>query len=244
MESKQINKKEPCYTTDSKRSTMTSSQESHKVRNQKFLKALQTLAEQDPEGFSSVAPELIKRGVWNWRGADPFFAERLSTWLESSHKWSEFKEILPKDAHVSRRKEFEVPQIKNLPRDQAAFLDKLTERFSGDHTRWDASKRDQFTILGMLALEGKGGVPQGRLVHHLGLGEPGDGGLPGSNAIRAAKIALSRSAKPLTLWSPATGNGSQRMHSFADANLADVVARFVLNQSASILLPPAFTLGV
>ncbi|MBT60285.1 MAG: hypothetical protein CMA63_01870 [Euryarchaeota archaeon] len=242
MNTNQINKKEPCYTSDDNRLSMTSSQESHKVRNQKFLKALQTLAEQDPEGFSSVAPELIKRSVWNWRGADPFFAERLSNWLETAHKWSEFKEILPKDAHMNRRKVAVIPQIKNLPREQALFLEKLTERFSGDHSRWDASKRDQFTILGMLALEGKAGVPQGRLVHYLGLGEPGDGGLPGSNAIRAAKIALSRSSKPLTLWAPASGNGSQRMHSFADATLAEMVARFVLTQPAAILLPPSTSL--
>ena len=96
----------------------------------------------------------------------------------------------------------------------------------------------------MLALEGKEGVRQGRLIHHLGLDSIGSVGLPGSNAIRAAKIALSRSAKPLQLWAPASGNGSERLHAFADANLADLVARFVLNQQAAILLPPAITLGV
>ena len=48
-----------------------------KSRNEKYLKALQTLAEKDPEGFSALAPELIKRSVWNLRGPDPYFSEKL-----------------------------------------------------------------------------------------------------------------------------------------------------------------------
>ena len=242
MKSKQINKKEPYYVTTGDVNLMPPEQTLQKARNEKYLKALQTLAERDPEGFSNVAPELIKRSVWNWRGADPFFAERLSNWIDTAHKWIEFKEILPKDAHLPRRKSIEAISYENLPQQYSGFLQHLSQRFEGDYTRWDASKRDQFTILGMLALEGKEGVRQGRLIHHLGLDSTGSVGLPGSNAIRAAKIALSRSAKPLHLWAPASGNGSERLHAFDDSNLADLVARFVLNQQAAILLPPAYTL--
>jgi hypothetical protein len=242
MNSKQINKKEPYYVTSDNVILMPPEQTLQKARNDKYLKALQTLAERDPEGFSNVAPELIKRSVWNWRGADPFFAERLSNWIDTAHKWSEFKEILPKDAHLSRRKTVKAISYDTLPDQYSEFLHHLAQRFEGDYTRWDASKRDQFTILGMLALEGKEGVRQGRLIHHLGLDSIGSGGLPGSNAIRAAKIALSRSAKPLQLWAPASGNGSERLHAFDDSNLADLVSRFVLNQQAAILLPPAYTL--
>ena len=242
MKLQQINKKQPYYGTGNKEIMMPAEQTLQKAKNEKYLKALQTLAERDPEGFSNVAPELIKRSVWNWRGADPFFAERLSNWIDTAHKWSEFKEILPKEAHLPRRKTVEQILCDNLPKEYSSFLHHLTSRFEGDYTRWDASKRDQFTILGMLALEGKEGVRQGRLIHHLGLDSTGSVGLPGSNAIRAAKIALSRSAKPLHLWAPASGNGSERLHAFADSNLADLVARFVLNQQAAILLPPAYTL--
>ena len=242
MKQQQINKKEPYYVTGNNLETMPPEQTLQKARNEKFLKALQTLAERDPEGFSNVAPELIKRSVWNWRGADPFFAERLSNWIDTAHKWSDFKEILPKEAHLPRKKTFEAFSFENLPKQYGGFLEHLSQRFEGDYTRWDASKRDQFTILGMLALEGKEGVRQGRLIHHLGLDSTGSVGLPGSNAIRAVKIALSRSAKPLQLWVPATGNGSERLHAFDDSNLADLVARFVLNQQAAILLPPVYTL--
>ena len=91
----------------------------------------------------------------------------------------------------------------------------------------------------MIAMEGKDGVKQGKLAHFLGNGLDGIGGLPSSNAIRAAKIALSRQAKPLNLFSQSKGNGDARLHAFADENLADLVTRFVLSMRASILLPPA-----
>ncbi len=67
MNSKQINKKEPYYVTTDNVILMPPEQTLQKARNDKYLKALQTLAERDPEGFSNVAPELIKRSVWNWR---------------------------------------------------------------------------------------------------------------------------------------------------------------------------------
>jgi hypothetical protein len=41
----------------------------------------------------------------------------------------------------------------------------------------------------------------------------------------------------LKLFADAKGNGSERLHAFADSNLADFVARFVLSHEAHILLP-------
>ena len=66
----------------------------------------------------------------------------------------------------------------------------------------------------MLALEGKNGVRQGKLVHHLGMNINGHEGIEGSNAIRAAKIALSRQEKGLSLklFDDAKGNGPERLH--------------------------------
>ena len=110
--------------------------------------------------------------------------------------------------------------------------------FYGDPHRWDASRRDQFIILGMLASEGGYGVRQGKLVHHLGMGlSPGS--TRGSNAVRAAKIALTRLANPhsITLFAPAAGHGTERIHAFADEYLADVIARYALNHEAAVLLP-------
>ena len=127
----------------------------------------------------------------------------------------------------------------SLPEQYSEIIDRFEEKFSGDYHRWNAAKRDQFIILGMLALEGKNGVRQGKLAHYLGMNKLGPGGIEGSNAIRAAKIALSRQEKGLTLklFDDAKGNGSERLHAFADSNLADYVARFVLSHEASILLP-------
>ena len=90
----------------------------------------------------------------------------------------------------------------------------------------------------MLASEGGYGVRQGKLVHHLGMGlSPGS--TRGSNAVRAAKIALTRLANPhgITLFAPAAGHGTERIHAFADEYLADVIARYALNHEAAVLLP-------
>ena len=239
MNQREINKNKPYYGTSIQEEPMSAEADHQKSRNEKYLKALQTLAEKDPEGFSALAPELIKRSVWNLRGPDPYFSEKLSNWFEVAYKWEDFKEILPNDAHLTKRINVAAPRKENLSELHSKFFSKLEQRFSGDYQRWDAPTRDQFIILGMLAMEGKDGVKQGKLAHFLGNGLDGIGGLPSSNAIRAAKIALSRQAKPLNLFSPSKGNGDARLHAFADENLADLVTRFVLSMRASILLPPA-----
>ena len=237
MKNKQINKNKPYYVSSGHVEPLTNDPDSQRSKNEKYLKALQTLAEKDPEGFSALAPELIKRSVWNLRGPDPYFSEKLANWFEVAYKWEEFREILPKDAHITKRIEVDAPLKHNLPEFQSLFFTKLEQKFFGDYQRWDAPTRDQFIILGMIAMEGTSGVRQGKLAHYLGTGLDGVGGLPSSNAIRAAKIALSRHAKPLQLFAPAKGNGNERLHSFADGNLAELVTRFVLSQKASILLP-------
>ena len=42
------------------------------------------------------------------------------------------------------------------------------------------------------------------------------------------------------MFKDAVGNGDERIHAFDDANLADCVARFILNHDASVLLPSPF----
>ena len=39
---------------------MSADADHQRSKNEKYLKALKTLAEKDPEGFSTLAPELIK----------------------------------------------------------------------------------------------------------------------------------------------------------------------------------------
>jgi hypothetical protein len=66
-----------------------------------------------------------------------------------------------------------------------------------------------------------------------------ESGVRGANTVRAAKIALSRLAKPfgLQLFAPAVGNGSERIHMFTNEELALIIARYVFNHDASMLLP-------
>ena len=46
---------------------------SDKERNlyfEKLLEAFRTLSEEAPEVFDSIAPEMLQRSIWSWRGAD------------------------------------------------------------------------------------------------------------------------------------------------------------------------------
>jgi len=204
----------------------------------KLLEAFQTLSVEAPEVFDSIAPEMLQRSIWEWRGADPLLSKKFNNWLVEEYKWTPFNDILPEKQ--APQAFHEVPSLdpKQLVAAHAQLIEEFQSRFYGDPHRWDASRRDQFIILGMLAAGGGYGVRQGKLIHSLGMGmEPG--GVRGSNAVRAAKIALTRMAKPLgiQLFAPAAGHGSERFHYFADEELADIVARYVLNHEAAVLLP-------
>ena len=204
-------------------------------RIERYLEALTTLSKRDPDAFESMAPDLIRKSVWNIRGSDPYFSSKLYRWLESDCMWTKFDEILPREELKSSTKLGAFTKM-NLPKQYIPFLENLEERFIGDFNRWDASTRDQFIILGMVAMGGKIGEKQGRIIRSLGLSNGTD--LQGSNAIRAAKIALTKYAKPMKLFDKATGNGMERLHKFNDANLADIVVRFVNSHPAALLLPP------
>ena len=44
----------------------------------KLLEAFRTLSEEAPEVFDSIAPEMLQRSIWSWRGAI-HFSQRNST---------------------------------------------------------------------------------------------------------------------------------------------------------------------
>jgi len=205
---------------------------------QKLLEAFRTLSEEAPEVFDSIAPEMLQRSIWSWRGADPLLSKKFNNWLLADYQWTPFDDILPKE--TAERYPLEVPPLDPEHLDEAhhALIEALQDRFRGDPHRWDASRRDQFIILGVMANAGGYGVRQGKLIHSLGMGLA-ESGVRGSNTVRAAKIALSRLAKPfgLQLFAPAVGNGKERIHMFYDEELASIIARYVFNHDASILLP-------
>jgi hypothetical protein len=91
----------------------------------------------------------------------------------------------------------------------------------------------------MIAMGREKGEYQGALVHRLGLGS-GDVRIKGSNVIRAAKIALARLARDsgADLFSPASGNGVERIHKISSAKLSETLERFALSHPAAVLLPP------
>ena len=108
--------------------------------------------------------------------------------------WKPFGEIIPDDANFSKRIESDAFDIKMYSGSTKSLLESLQNRFPDDFNQWDASIRNQFIILGMIAMGREKGEYQGALVHRLGLGS-GDVRIKGSNIIRAAKIALARLAK-------------------------------------------------
>ena len=153
--------------------------------------------------------------------------------------WKPFGEIIPDDANFSKRIESDAFDIKMYSGATKDLLESLQSRFPEDFNQWDASIRNQFIILGMIAMGREKGEYQGALVHRLGLGS-GDVRIKGSNVIRAAKIALARLAKDngADLFSPASGHGVERVHRMSSAKLAETIERFALSHSASVLLPP------
>lgn len=205
---------------------------------QKLLDAFRTLSEEAPEVFDSIAPEMLQRSIWSWRGADPLLSKKFNNWLMADYQWTPFDDILPKESAAF--KPVDVPPLNPEQLDEAhhSLIEALQDRFRGDPHRWDASRRDQFVILGMMATAGGYGVRQGKLIHSLGMGLA-ESGVRGANTVRAAKIALSRLGKPfgLQLFAPAVGNGPERIHMFNDEELASVIARYVFNHEASVLLP-------
>jgi hypothetical protein len=232
------NKKKSCIRQPSSLNGMAILESDQKKRIKSYIEAFKSLSEKDPDGFESIAPELLRRSVWNWRGADPYFSERLSLWLDKECLWTPFHEIIPESKNtVLDRPAVNAPSKEHLSSIHKELFSRLEEKFDGDYNRWDAAIRDQFIVLGMLAIAGKGGEKQGRMVHNLGISEGENGLIQGSNAIRAAKIAISRMAKPMKIFSPAKGHGYERVHSFSDSNTSDLVARYVLSHDASTLLP-------
>ena len=237
MKTKQhnMNKSRPTQNT-----TMGLKSEDQRTEKQirRYLEAFRNLADKDPKGFTSLAPELLKRSVYQKN--DPVFYNKLSVWLEEDWVWTPFSDIIPKKLELHSNKNVKPVDVKNLSPAFAELISRFSDKFSGDYSRWDTAIKDQFVVLGILAIEGKQGVRQGKLVHHLGLkkGQRNQG----SNALRAAKIALSRQSKdlPISMFKDAVGNGDERIHAFDDANLADCVARFILNHDASVLLPSPF----
>ena len=205
---------------------------------QKLLEAFRTLSEEAPEVFDTIAPEMLQRSIWSWRGADPLLSKKFNNWLLADYQWTPFDDILPKEESSFRP--VEVPPLDPEHLDEAhhSLIESFQDRFRGDPHRWDASRRDQFVILGMMATAGGYGVRQGKLIHSLGMGLA-ESGVRGANTVRAAKIALSRLAKPfgLQLFAPAVGNGPERIHMFNDEELASIIARYVFNHEASVLLP-------
>ena len=205
---------------------------------QKLLDAFRTLSEEAPEVFDSIAPEMLQRSIWSWRGADPLLSKKFNNWLMADYQWTPFDDILPKESTAFNP--VDVPPLNPAQLDEAhhSLIEALQDRFRGDPHRWDASRRDQFVILGMMATAGGYGVRQGKLIHSLGMGLA-ESGVRGANTVRAAKIALSRLGKPfgLQLFAPAVGNGPERIHMFNDEELASVIARYVFNHEASVLLP-------
>ena len=98
------------------------------------------------------------------------------------------KEILPKEVHLARRKTVEKLSHDQLPNSTAIScttypIDLKEITLDGMHP-----KETNSLFLECLHLEGKEGVRQGRLIHHLGLDSIGSVGLPGQTPYEQQRL--------------------------------------------------------
>ena len=94
MKTKQHNMNKSRPTQDT---TMGLKNEDQRTEKQirRYLEAFRNLADKDPKGFTSLAPELLKRSVYQKN--DPVFYNKLSVWLEEDWVWTPFSDIIPKN---------------------------------------------------------------------------------------------------------------------------------------------------
>jgi hypothetical protein len=84
---------------------------------QKLLDAFRTLSEEAPEVFDSIAPEMLQRSIWSWRGADPLLSKKFNNWLLADYQWTPFDDILPKEH--AQHAPLEVPPLDPAHLDEA-----------------------------------------------------------------------------------------------------------------------------
>ena len=211
-----------------------------KKQVKRLIEAFEIFSKRDPEGFRSIAPELLRQGIWHTRGSDPFLLTQVDNWLEREWKFHHFSEVLPKGDQFYNLncKSINPRQFKG---EKKSWLLNLELRFTEKWERWDASTKDQFIILGMIASAPEG-ASQGQLIDRLALASDTPEELKeASNTIRAAKIALARLAIKAGIeggvFASAEGHGRLRQYRFTDEGMRDPTARWLCSHPASVLLP-------
>jgi hypothetical protein len=214
-----------------------------KKQVRRLIEAFEIFSKRDPEGFRSIAPELLRQGIWHTRGSDPFLLTQVDNWLEREWKFHHFSEVLPKgdqfyDINYDSGKSINPRQFKG---EKKSWLLNLELRFTEKWERWDASTKDQFIILGMIASAPEG-ASQGQLIDRLALASDTSEELKeASNTIRAAKIALARLAIKAGIeggvFASAEGHGRLRQYRFSDEGIRETTARLLCTHPASVLLP-------
>jgi hypothetical protein len=168
---------------------------------------------------------------------------QVDNWLEREWKFHHFSAVLPKVDHsyslnFTSCKSINPRQFKGEKKD---WLLNLELRFTEKWERWDASTKDQFIILGMIASAPEG-ASQGQLIDRLALASDSAEELKeASNTIRAAKIALARLAIKAGIeggvFADAEGHGRLRQYRFGDEGMREPTARWLYSHPASVLLP-------
>ena len=214
-----------------------------KKQVKRLVEAFEIFSKRDPEGFRNIAPKLLRQGIWQTRGSDPFLLTQVDNWLEREWKFHHFSEVLPKgdqcyNLNLSSGKGINPRQFKG---EKKSWLLNIELRFTEKWERWDASTKDQFIILGMIASAPEG-ASQGQLIDRLALASDSAEELKeASNTIRAAKIALARLAIKAGIkggvFASAEGHGRLRQYRFSDEGMREPTARWLSFHPASVLLP-------
>jgi len=215
---------------------------SSSTKEQRMVEAFAHWSIADPPSFSALAPDLLRQGIYRTIGNDPFVTARLEAWLNNDWRAAEFSEVFNLSERASTNED-EAGQLQpsRFKGERRDWLETLGERFSGDHRRWDAAKRDQFILLGMISMHA-GGTRQGIIGRYLGIDPTEQMGVTiTANVIRASKIALTRLAHGAGIedgvFAPASGDGLYRMHRMRDPGMATLTARFIADHPASALIP-------
>jgi hypothetical protein len=213
-----------------------------KKQVKRLVEAFEIFSKRDPEGFRNIAPKLLRKGIYQTRGSDPFLLTQVDNWLEREWKFHHFSEVLPKVDHsyslnFTSCKSINPRQFKGEKKD---WLLNLELRFTEKWERWDASTKDQFIILGMIASAPEG-ASQGQLIDRLALASDTSEELKeASNTIRAANIAITRLARKAGIgrvFAKAEGHGRLRQYRFGDEGMREPTARWLSFHPASVLLP-------
>jgi len=211
------------------------------LKTDRLVDAMHWMARTNPKLFRLMAEDFVRGFVMrrsNW--SVPIEGDSVDEWLREGYLTQHIAEIFPVGTEHEPR---EMPElnVEDWSEETQQIMNVISTKFGGDHYRWDTATRDQFILLGTTAFGGARGVTQNVLTIQMGLGSD-DSLLVGSNAVRAAKVALTRAIHAIVgreheVFAKAVGSGGYRRHWIASEELRQAIAVYCASHPGNIMLP-------